>query len=185
MNQEAVIDGPLRGYGELTVGPVGSTPTTQFLSPKGKQAATRSRSTPARPRRLLTSHGWKVVPTAVSTCANPATVRAGDQEAGKPLSFAFPYASGVAWIQSKMTQLQSNAAPVGIKLNVEPKTFSQVRSAAGGNCVVAQVPCNWDMANFGNGWSFSPDFLPTGDELFHVRRGRRTRRVLQPRPTTR
>src|SRR6202034_4144305 len=35
-NQAAVIKGPLRGYGTPTVGPVGSTPATQFLSPTGK-----------------------------------------------------------------------------------------------------------------------------------------------------
>ena len=37
---------------------------------------------------------------------------------------------------------------------------------AGGNCVVVKAPCNWDMANWGFGWSFSPDYLPTGDQLF-------------------
>jgi peptide/nickel transport system substrate-binding protein len=63
-----------------------------------------------------------------------------------------------------MTQLQSNAAQVGIKLNVEPKPASEV--GAGGNCVVGHIPCNWDMAYYGNGWTFSPDFLPTGDTLF-------------------
>jgi len=37
---------------------------------------------------------------------------------------------------------------------------------AGGNCVNASLPCDWDMANFGLGWTFSPDYLPTGEELF-------------------
>ena len=65
-----------------------------------------------------------------------------------------------------MTELQSNAASLGIKLNLEPKPFAQVISVAGGNCVVIKAPCNWDMANWGFGWSFSPDYLPTGDQLF-------------------
>ena len=65
-----------------------------------------------------------------------------------------------------MTQLQSNAAPIGIKLNLESKPFNQVIAVAGGNCVVAKVPCNWDLANWGFGWSFSPDYQPTGEELF-------------------
>jgi peptide/nickel transport system substrate-binding protein len=55
---------------------------------------------------------------------------------------------------------------VGIKLNLEPKPFDQVLAVAGGNCVVAKLPCNWDMADWGGGWSFSPDYLPTGEELF-------------------
>jgi peptide/nickel transport system substrate-binding protein len=37
---------------------------------------------------------------------------------------------------------------------------------AGGNCVVIKAPCDWDMANWGAGWSFSPDYLPTGEQLF-------------------
>ena len=36
MNQAAVIQGPLRGYGVPTVGPVPSTPVTPFLSPHGQ-----------------------------------------------------------------------------------------------------------------------------------------------------
>ena len=162
-NQKAVIDGPLRGYGVPTVGPVGSTPTTPFLSSEGKaQEASGVGPFPfsiAKAKALLTSHGWKVVPGGTSTCADPAKCGPGIA-AGKSLSFVFPYASGVAWINSMMTQLQSNAAQVGIKLNVEPKPASEV--GAGGNCVVGKIPCNWDMAYYGNGWTFSPDFLPTG-----------------------
>jgi peptide/nickel transport system substrate-binding protein len=30
----------------------------------------------------------------------------------------------------------------------------------------AKLSCKWDMANYGVGWSFTPDYLPTGDELF-------------------
>jgi peptide/nickel transport system substrate-binding protein len=32
--------------------------------------------------------------------------------------------------------------------------------------VVAKSSCAWDFANWGFGWSFSPDYLPTGDQLF-------------------
>ena len=85
---------------------------------------------------------------------------------GTALSFNFPYDTGTAWTASEMTQLQSNAASVGIKLNLEPKPFAQVTALAAGNCVVVKAPCDWDMANWGGGWSFAPDYLPTGEELF-------------------
>jgi peptide/nickel transport system substrate-binding protein len=65
-----------------------------------------------------------------------------------------------------MGQLRSNAARLGIKLNLEPKAFSEVGELAAGNCVVAKTPCNWDMANWGGGWAFGPDYLPTGETLF-------------------
>ena len=77
-----------------------------------------------------------------------------------------PYANGTAWITSEMTQLQSNAAAVGIKLNLKPEPFNQVIALAGGNCVVTKSSCNWDFANWGGGWVFAPDYYPTGEELF-------------------
>ena len=168
MNQAAVISGPLRGYGAVTVGPVGSTPASKFLSPMGKKGDPFPYN-PTKAKDLLTSHGWKVVPSGVSTCVKPGT--AADEcgagiTAGTALSFNFPYATGISWIGSEMTQLQSNAASIGIKLNLEPKPFNQVTALAAGNCVVAKIPCNWDLANWGGGWSFNPDFLPTGETLF-------------------
>jgi len=168
MDQSAVISGPLRGYGIATPGPVGSFPVTQWLSAQGK-AGNPFPFSPAKAKDLLTSHGWKVVPNGVSTCVKPGT---GPGECGlaiktgQGMSFTFPYATGQAWVQSEMTQLQSNAASIGIKLNLEPKPFNQVLAIAGGNCKVAKLPCNWDMADWGLGWSFSPDYLPTGEELF-------------------
>ena len=164
MNQKAVIDGPLKGYGSLTVGPVAAAPVTQFLSPKGKQGDPFPFN-PAQAKTLLTSHGWKVVPGGVTTCAKPGLCGSG-VKAGQALKFNFPYATGTAWIVAELDQLQSNAAALGIKLNLEPKPFNQVTALAAGNCVVAKIPCNWDLADWGGGWSFAPDYLPTGETLF-------------------
>ncbi|MGH3069012.1 MAG: hypothetical protein ACRDMI_10570, partial [Streptosporangiaceae bacterium] len=72
-----------------------------------------------------------------------------------------------AWQQSEVTQLQSDAAALGIKLSLKPELFNQVVAAYSGNCkVAAGLPCNWDMAQWGGGWSFYPDVQPTGEELF-------------------
>jgi peptide/nickel transport system substrate-binding protein len=168
MNQSAIISGPLRGYGALTVGPVAATPATKWLSSKGR-AGDPYPYNPTKAKDLLASHGWNVVPNGTSTCAKPGT--AADEcgagiTAGTALSFNFLYLTGTAWVQQEMTQLQSNASSIGIKLNLEPKTLGDVLSVAGGNCVVVKAPCDWDMANWGFGWSFSPDYLPSGDQLF-------------------
>jgi peptide/nickel transport system substrate-binding protein len=164
MNQAAVIAGPLRGYGTATVGPVPDTPLTSFLSPKGK-AGDPFPFNPGRAKDLLTSHGWNLVPGGLTTCVNPRLCGPGIK-AGQGLSFNFPYATGFSWVTAEMTQLQSNAASLGIRLNLEPEPFNQVTALAGGNCVVTKTPCDWDMANWAGGWSFAPDFLPTGEELF-------------------
>ena len=168
MNQKAIISGPLRGYGALTVGPVAATPATKWLSSTGR-AGDPYPYDPTKAKQLLTSHGWKVTPGGTSTCAKPGTA-AGEcgagVTAGSGLDFSFLYLSGTAWVQSEMTQLQSNSSSIGIKLNLVPKTLGDILSEVGGNCVVVKAPCNWDMANWGFGWSFSPDYLPTGDQLF-------------------
>ena len=162
-NQAAIIKGPLRGYGEATVGPVAATPATKFLSAQGR-AGDPFPYNPGKAKSLLTSHGWTVVPNGTTTCTDPAKCGPGIT-AGSPLSFNYLYLSGTAWVQSAVTELQSNAAALGIKLNLQPKPLNDVLAVTG-NCVVIKGPCNWDMANWGFGWSFSPDYLPTGDQLF-------------------
>jgi peptide/nickel transport system substrate-binding protein len=164
VNQAAVVAGPLRGYGTTTNGPVADTPVTLFLSAKGK-AGDPFPYDPAQARALLATHGWTVVPGGVSTCADPARCGPGIRK-GQGLDFTLPYASGTAWIAAEMSQLKSNAEAVGIRLSLVPEPFAQVLALAGGNCVVAKTPCDWDMANWGGGWSFAPDFEPTGEELF-------------------
>ena len=74
MNQKAVIDGPLHGYGVYTVGPVGTDPATSYLSPQGTQGDPFPYN-PTKAKSLLTSHGWNVVPNGVTTCQNPTPVR--------------------------------------------------------------------------------------------------------------
>ncbi|MBV9096257.1 MAG: hypothetical protein JO132_20685 [Streptosporangiaceae bacterium] len=164
MNEQAVIQGPLKGYAFPTVGPVANQPVTQWLSPQLK-AGTQFAYDPSKAKSLLSSHGWSVASGGTTTCSNASTCGAGISQ-GTPLSFTFSYATGVAWIQSELTQLQSNAAAVGIRLNLKPLPFNQVVAASAGNCVVAKIPCNWDMADWGLGWSFYPDVLPTGETLF-------------------
>jgi peptide/nickel transport system substrate-binding protein len=106
-----------------------------------------------------------VVAGGQTTCKTPSLCGPG-VKAGQPLKFNFPYATGTAWQEAEYTQLQSNAAALGIKLNLQPKPFNQVTALAAGNCVVAKIPCNWDMADWGGGWSFAPDYAPTGETLF-------------------
>jgi peptide/nickel transport system substrate-binding protein len=164
MNQKAIIDGPLKGYGQYTVGPVGSYPPNPYLSSQGK-AGDPFPYNPTQAKSLLTSHGWNVVPNGSTTCTDPAKCGAGVKK-GQALVFTLPYATGTSWIEAEMTQLQSNASQLGIKLNLQPKPFNQVTAVAAPNCIVAHTSCAWDMGNWGGGWSFAPDYYPSGETLF-------------------
>jgi peptide/nickel transport system substrate-binding protein len=164
MNQEAVIKGPLKGYGTPTVGPVPLYPQTNYASPQTMKGDPWPYN-PATAKQLLTSHGWNVVANGVTTCSNPSLCGAGVKQ-GQKLQFTLPYATGVNWIESEMTQLQSDASLVGIKISLAPKPFNQVTAIAAGNCVVAHISCAWDFGNWGGGWSFAPDYYPSGETLF-------------------
>jgi peptide/nickel transport system substrate-binding protein len=161
-----VIKGPLKGYGLATVGPVGTLPLSgaSYLSPTGKQGDPWPYN-PSKAKQLLSSNGWSVVAGGTTTCTDPAKCGAGIKQ-GQALSFTLPYATGTTWIEQEMTQLQSNAAGAGIKLSLDPRPFNQVTALAAGNCVVAHISCNWDMGNWGGGWTFVPDYYPTGETLF-------------------
>jgi peptide/nickel transport system substrate-binding protein len=168
MNQPADLAGPLKGYGVTQNGPIGSYPMTSWLSAQGKQGVTFPYN-PAKAKALLTSHGWTVNPNGTTTCAKPGTAAAdcgAGITTGSALSFTFAYANGLSWVAQELLQLQSSAASVGIKLNLKPEPFDDVVSADAGNCVVAKIPCSWDMADWGLGWSYAPDYYPTGETLF-------------------
>lgn len=168
-NQAAIIEGPLHGYGHVTAGPVGGYPPTKYLSLKARRGDPYPYD-PAAARNLLKTHGWNVVPGGISTCAHagsgPAQCGKGVRP-GAQLSFTLYYATGQAWLESAMLQLKSNASQLGIDISLRPKTFDQVLGVVGGaGCPAAGCP--WELADWGQGWSYVPDYLPTGDELFQT-----------------
>ncbi len=168
-NQAAIIQGPLHGYGHVSTGPVGSFPRTMYLSLLARQGDPFPYN-PAAARNLLTSHGWTVNPSGISTCGRPGT---GPGECGKgvraggELKFSLYYATGNTWLESALLQLKSNAAQVGIDITLIGKSFNDVLAVVEGvgpGCPAAGCP--WELADWGLGWSYVPDYLPTGDELF-------------------
>jgi peptide/nickel transport system substrate-binding protein len=122
---------------------------------------------PSHAVALLKAHGWNVVPGGTSTCTSPGTgptnCGAGIPQ-GEQLSFNYLYESGVVAFQSQIIEMAQSYEQAGIKLNLEPKNFGTVLDAAFGPPCTAST-C-WDMANWGGGWIYSPDFYPTGEEIF-------------------
>lgn len=168
-DQAAIIQGPLHGYGHVTTGPVGGYPPTRYLSPQARQGDQYSYN-PALARKLLRDHGWQVNPGGMSTCHRPGS---GPAQCGKgvrpgaQLNFTLDYATGQAWLESALLQLKSNASQVGIDITLKPMTFNGVLAVTGGaGCPAAGCP--WELADWGLGWSYVPDYLPTGDELFQT-----------------
>jgi peptide/nickel transport system substrate-binding protein len=170
VDQEGVINGPLHGYGTATTGPVGDSPVTSYLSPQAKLGDQYSLNT-SQAESLLKEHGWNVAPGRRTTCVSPGS-GAGDCGAGiaqgTSLTFSIDYVSGVSWVQSAVRELISNAAEVGITINPQEGSFNQVTSQLG-ECVGSthsSSSCHWQLLDWGQGWTYSPDYLPTGEELF-------------------
>jgi len=62
-------------------------------------------------------------------------------------------------------ELANSWAQAGIKLSLEGKAFGDVISTVAAPCTPGKA-CAWDIGNWGGGWIYSPDFYPTGEEIF-------------------
>ena len=166
LNQSAIVQGALHGYGQVTTGPVGPAPVTKYLSPQMRKGDPFPFNV-QHAHQLLTDHGWTVHEGGVTVCTRPGAARSQCGEgvkAGTKLNLTMLYASGNAWVEAAMLQLKSNAANVGIQIALSQKSFDGVLGVIESTCNAPS--CQWELGNWGEGWSYVPDYLPTGDELF-------------------
>jgi peptide/nickel transport system substrate-binding protein len=167
VDQDGWISAFLHNTAVPTYGPVPIAPASPLVN-------TGSASNPfpfstAAASKLLTANGWKVVPNGASYCAKPGTA-AGDCGAGitqgEKISFNLDFQSGVATLSSEMDDLQTQAKSVGINLSLTEHPFDDVYSAAV-HCTPSEPKCSWTAENWGAGWIYGPDYLPTGEDLFY------------------
>jgi peptide/nickel transport system substrate-binding protein len=165
VDQEGVIYGPMHGYGKPTIGPVDDYPVTPYMSRSLLAEGDMYELNPKKAQGLLQSHGWRIVPDGVDTCARPGS---GNNQcgpgvaAGARLDFSMIYTSGVDWMYSGVKELESNASLVGIEIDAKPESIDEVT----GTVFTCGSGCNtWQLAQWGQ-WAYSPDYLPTGEELF-------------------
>jgi peptide/nickel transport system substrate-binding protein len=170
---QLLVDQPLyvkkifKGYAVPTYGPVPIQPSNAFVSSEVK--ADPYPYDPGQAVALLKGHGWKVVPGGTSTCHSPGT-GAGQCgagiPAGAPLAFDLHYASGNASYAQIMEAEKSSWASAGIEVSLTP-TASVLTSTV----PCSGSSCSWQLADWGLGWFFSPDYYPTGEELFQTGAG--------------
>jgi len=167
VNQPLMISKIFKGYASPTYGPVPANIANPFLSPYEKDNPYPYN--PSAALRLLKSHGWTVHPNGISTCASPGT-GAGHCGAGvasgAQLQFNLQYASGNATTTQEMEALQSSLSQAGIKINLSEAPFNTVISTAVPCNAKTGAGCKWDMENWGGGWVYVPDYMPTGGEIF-------------------
>jgi peptide/nickel transport system substrate-binding protein len=169
-DQNSIIKASAKGYGVITDGPVPLVPPNSPLISSVEKNQPYPFSLSAA-KKYLTDNGWTVTPGGTSTCAKPGTATGecgAGIAAGAKLVFSLPYASGNQTVTTAMQSLKSNAAKVGIQLNITPQPFNTVT----GNTIPCSGPtCTWEMGNWGGGWVYAPDFYPTGELLWQTGAG--------------
>ena len=145
INQQQIINGIYHGEGVIEDGPVPSQPHTVYYAPS--LAKPPYPYNPTAGKKLLEAHGWKEV--------NGVMTKNG-------VKFQFPliYASGDQSITDTVQLIQQEWAKEGIKITLQSMPFSNLVATDHGN------PAHWDAAYWGAGWTYQPDFYPTGGELF-------------------
>ena len=151
----------------------------------------RSSSTPSSERipypynptaavSLLKDNGWTVRPGwdehVHETGHRPRSSAAPGVRLGQQAAFTLKYVSNDPTAMEELAQLQ-----VGFRTcrhsghpraGLPSTTSSTMRLRA-----IAGAACTWDLAFWDSGWIYAPDYYPTGDEQWGVRRDRRERGV--------
>jgi peptide/nickel transport system substrate-binding protein len=175
VDQQGWISKILGGYAVPTYGPVPLAPNNSF-------ADSYERSNPypfnvSEAAKILKSHGWANVGSGeVAYCAKPGS--AADEcgagvKKGVQLKFNLEYLSGSVVAAEETEDLKSQAAQVGIDIELTTAPFTQVISKAvdcgpGGAAKPGSAQCNWTVQWWGAGWIYAPDYAPTGESLFYT-----------------
>jgi peptide/nickel transport system substrate-binding protein len=164
-DEQAEIKGAFLGLAAPQYGPVGVVPKTAY-TPSNATTNPYPFSVDAA-SKLLSSHGWKVVPGGTTTCQNPGTganqCGAGVTK-GQNLNFVFYYTSTPKSLGQVVTAFASNLKKVGINATLKTDTFNNVIQ----NESVVSSPKNdnnWGMASFGG---FTANDYPSTNSLFNT-----------------
>jgi peptide/nickel transport system substrate-binding protein len=162
VDQPAYIASLDKGYGVPDYGPIPPTPKNPYLDKTEKHNTFAYN--PDKGKALLKAHGWRVVPGGTDTCKKPGT---GSKDCGagikKGAKLAFTYL--VATTPPLPTQAAAEKdtwSKEGISVRITKGTFDTII----GRAKPCPKGCSWEMGNWGGGWVFSPDYYPTGEELF-------------------
>jgi peptide/nickel transport system substrate-binding protein len=164
-DQPAVIKGVFRNAAAPSFGPVPAVPKNDFTP-----ANATTNPFPfdiAAASKLLTDHGWKVVPGGTTTCASPGTGAnqcGAGITAGTPLSWNIFYSNQPATTGQQVTALVSAAKQVGITITTSSKTFNYLIQ----NFSDVSAPANtskWAMMDFGG---FSVNAYPSTNQIFNT-----------------
>ncbi len=131
--------------GVVEYSPIPSKPTTAFFDAR---LHNHYPFDPAAGKKLLESHGWKPVHGIMTR---------GNQK----LQFTADYVSGSNTVAHEMELIKNDLAQEGIIVNLVSQPFNTLIATA-----TPQGASHWQLVNWGQGWTYVPDYFPTGGGLF-------------------
>ncbi len=150
IDQKTIVNGIFHGLATYEGGPVASKPNTPYSDPA--VAKPLYPYNPAAGKKLLEKHGWKDVGGVMT-------------KNGVKLQFTFLAVSGDQAQNDLQQLLQADWKKEGIKVNIVRQPFDNIISSAD---QIGTNPTKWNMADWGGGWTYQPDYYPSGDGLFNT-----------------
>jgi peptide/nickel transport system substrate-binding protein len=96
------------------------------------------------------------------TCTDPAKCGPGIAS-GTQLKFTLDYATSVPGFPDEVAVYKSDASKAGVIINAVGQTFNTIIGTA---VPCSRGPsCSWQASMVG-GWTYGPDYEPTGEEVF-------------------
>lgn len=144
IDQKGII-GLNHGYGVVEDTTVPSEPKTEFYDPA--LATPLYAFNPKAGKKLLEAHGWSEVKGVMT-------------KNGVALSFPVIYSSGSNTLTNEMELIKSDWAKEGVDITLDSQPFNNVVTIG-----TPATPSKWAMMNWGGGWTYEPDYYPTGGGL--------------------
>lgn len=148
INQKGIIDAFYHGFGVTEADQVPSEPHTIFYDPQAAAYAFN----PSAGKRLLESHGWHLVHGVMT-------------KGGVALKFTFTFDSGNNTDSAIAQYLKTTWASEGIDVTLATEQDNSIFALGNSNAPT------WSMIWWGGGWTYGPDFEPTGDVFFSPVKG--------------
>jgi peptide/nickel transport system substrate-binding protein len=159
-DQNGIAKATDRGYGYANTGAAPAEPASNpWLSSAQKENGGQGPYpfNPSKAAALLTAHGWKMV-SGTMECQTPSKCGAGITQ-GEKFTFTLDYSTGQAAFTQEASIYKSDASKAGIDVNIVGQTFNTIIGEA------LPTNPNWQGAMYGL-WIYSPDYEPTGEDLF-------------------
>ena len=147
IDQQSIVQTMFHGQAVAENGPIPAQPRTKFYDPA--LAKPLYPFNPQAGKRLLESHGWHLI-NGVMT--NPHGVK---------LAFTLTYVSGSNTDTAIVQLIQHDWASEGVQITLQSQPFDNIIAFAN-----QTDPTKWNMVWWGGGWTYEPDFYPSGGGLF-------------------